>query len=309
MANSKLTQYVNSMRRFNRFYTNKIGVLHQSLLNSPYSLTEARVIYELAQHDYSTASQLGSELNLDAGYLSRILSSFHKKGLILKETSKEDGRRSNLRLSETGQEAFAKLNARSQHEIENLLGQLDSRDQSHLVEAMHTIENILGNQPERKVPYILRPPQPGDLGWVVARHGALYAQEYQWDESFEGFVAGIIAEYSKNYDPKIERCWIAEVNGENAGSVFVVKKSEAVAKLRMLLVDPKARGLGIGKRLVQECLRFARQKGYTRMTLWTNSCLLAARHIYEQAGFELVKSEPYHDFGQDLVGETWERDL
>lgn len=309
MEKSKLTAYADSMRRFNRFYTNKIGVLHKGLLDSPYSLTEARVIYELGQHESCTASQLNDELDLDTGYLSRILSNFHKKGLILKETSKEDGRRSILRLSESGQEAYAGLNTRSQREIENLLSKLESQEQASLVKAMQAIERILGASPEQKVPYILRPPQPGDLGWVVARHGALYAREYQWDERFEGFVAGIIAEYTRNYDPGMERCWIAEVNGENAGSVFVVKKSEDIAKLRMLLVDPKARGMGIGKRLVQECLRFAQEKGYKKMTLWTNSCLLAARHIYQKVGFELVDSEPYHDFGQDLVGETWEIDL
>ncbi len=309
MTNSILSENASVMRRFNRFYTNKIGVLHKGLLDSPYSLTEARVIYELAQGEDCTAKVLGAELDLDAGYLSRILGSFHKNGLIIKEPSPQDGRSTILRLSESGQKTFNKLNTSSQHEIENLLGKLDPQDQARLIKAMGTIEQILGGSPAQKAPYILRPPQPGDLGWVVARHGALYAGEYQWDDSFEGFVAGIIAEFSKNYDPEMERCWIAEVNGQNAGSVFVVKKSAEIAKLRMLLVEPSARGLGIGKRLVQECLRFAQQKDFKRMTLWTNSCLLAARHIYQQAGFELVKSEPYHDFGQDLVGETWERDL
>ena len=309
MTDENILQNVEAMRRFNRFYTKQIGVLHQGLLDSSYSLTEARVIYEMAQHESITASELGAELDLDAGYLSRMLRNFQKQGLIEKEPNPHDQRQRILRLSESGLQVFAMLNTRSQQEIETLLSKHSSQEQARLIGAMRTIESLLEAQPEQRVPYILRPPQPGDMGWVVARHGALYAQEYHWDESFEGFVAEIIAEYIKNFDPKMERCWIAEVNGENAGSVFVVKKTEEIAKLRMLIVDPKARGLGIGKRLVQECLRFARQKGYKRMTLWTNSCLLAARHIYQRAGFELVASEPYHDFGQDLVGETWEMDL
>lgn len=309
MNDENILQNVEAMRRFNRFYTKQIGVLHQGLLDSSYSLTEARVIYEMAQHESITASELGAELDLDAGYLSRMLRNFQKQGLIDKEPNPHDQRQRILRLSESGLQVFAMLNTRSQQEIETLLSKHSPQEQARLIGAMRTIESLLEAQPEQRVPYILRPPQPGDMGWVVARHGALYAQEYHWDESFEGFVAEIIAEYIQNFDPKMERCWIAEVNGENAGSVFVVKKTEEIAKLRMLIVDPKARGLGIGKRLVQECLRFARQKGYKRMTLWTNSCLLAARHIYQQAGFELVASEPYHDFGQDLVGETWEIEL
>jgi DNA-binding MarR family transcriptional regulator/predicted GNAT family acetyltransferase len=309
MENSGLDQQIQAVRRFNRFYTKQIGVLQQGLLDSPYSLTEARIIYELAQHESSTATELGNELGIDPGYLSRILGNFQKNGLIHKETSREDGRQSILRLSQSGQQAFALLNARSQQEIQSMLEQLTREEQSRLVQAMYRIEELLGAPPEDKVPYILRPPQPGDLGWVVARHGALYAQEYQWDETFEGFVAEIIAAYVKNFDPKKERCWIAEVAGENAGSVFIVKKTDETAKLRMLLVDPRARGLGIGKRLVQECIRFARQSGYRKITLWTNSILLAARAIYRQTGFQLVESEAYHGFGQDLVGETWELEL
>ena len=309
MNRENTLQNIESMRRFNRFYTKQIGVLHQGLLDSPYSLTEARVIYELAQHKSITASKLCAELDLDAGYLSRILRNLRKQGLIEKEPNPDDQRQRILRLNENGLQVFAILNTRSQQEIEELLSKFTQQEQARLVNAMQTIETLLGAQPEQRVPYILRPPQPGDMGWVIARHGMLYAQEYHWDETFEGFVAAIIGEYVKNYDPKMERCWIAEVNGEIAGSVFVVKKTDEIAKLRMLIVDPKARGLGIGKRLVQECLRFAHQKGYKRITLWTNSCLLAARHIYKQAGFELAASEPYHDFGQDLVGETWERDL
>jgi GNAT superfamily N-acetyltransferase len=229
--------------------------------------------------------------------------------LIHKQVSPRDGRQSILHLSETGLETYRMLNSRSQKEIEAMLGELTEHDQSRLVNAMRTIQRLLDPENSTDKAYTLRPPQPGDLGWVVTQHGSLYAREYGWDESFEGFVAEIIAEYVKNYIPEKERCWIAEVDGQNAGSVFVVRKSDEVAKLRMLIVTTEARGLGIGKRLVEECINFARQAGYRKMTLWTNSCLLAARHIYEHFGFLLMDSEPYHDFGQDLVSETWELGL
>ena len=300
---------VKAIRHFNRFYTRQIGVLNQGLLDSPYSLTEARVIYELAQKETCTATELGSELNLDMGYLSRILASFQKKGLLQKEPSSQDGRQSLLRLSPSGQAAFAMLNDRSSREIENMLSALSAPEQGQLVKAMRTIETLLNPHAQARPAVVIRPLQPGDLGWVVSRHGALYAQEYHWDIRFEAFVAKIAANFLKNLDPQKENGWIAEVDGENAGCVFLVKKSGEVAKLRMLLVDPSARGLGIGKRLVQECIRFARQCGYRKMTLWTQSCLLAARHIYQQAGFQLTASEAYHDFGQDLVSETWNLDL
>ena len=300
---------VKAIRHFNRFYTRQIGVLNQGLLDSPYSLTEARVIYELAQKETCTATELGSELKLDMGYLSRILANFQKKGLLQKEPSSQDGRQSFLRLSPSGQEAFAMLNERSSQEINGMLNALSAPAQQQLVKAMRTIETLLNPHAQERPAVVIRPLQPGDLGWVVSRHGALYAQEYHWDIRFEGFVARIAADYLKNVDPQKENGWIAEVDGENAGCVFLVKKSGEVAKLRMLLVDPSARGLGIGKRLVQECIRFARQCGYRKMTLWTQSCLLAARHIYQQAGFQLTASEAYHDFGQDLVSETWNLDL
>lgn len=300
---------IQAVRHFNRFYTRQIGVLNQGLLNSPYSLSEARVIYELAQRESSTATELGSELKLDPGYLSRILAGFQEKGLLLKEPSPQDGRQSILHLSPAGRQAFALLNERSSKEIEDMLQQLSTPEQLQMVKAMQIIENLLSVRRVSQPAYILRPPQPGDMGWVVSRHGALYAQEYQWDISFEGFVAKIAADFIQNYDPQKERGWIAEVAGENAACVFIMKKSAQVARLRMLLVEPRARGLGIGKRLVEECIRFARQSGYRKLTLWTNSCLLAARHIYQQAGFQLTESEAYHDFGQDLVGETWELEL
>jgi DNA-binding MarR family transcriptional regulator/N-acetylglutamate synthase-like GNAT family acetyltransferase len=304
-----LSETIQAIRHFNRFYTRQIGVLNQGLLDSPYSLTEARVIYELAQKETCTATELGSELNLDMGYLSRILTNFLKKGLLHKEPAARDKRQSLLRLSPAGQRAFAMLNQRSSQEINGMLSDLSAPEQGQLVKAMRNIEALLNPQPRERPAVVIRPLQPGDLGWVVSRHGALYAREYNWDIQFEGFVAQIAADYLKNLDPQKENGWIAEVNGENAGCVFLVRKSDEVAKLRMLLVEPGARGLGIGKRLVQECVRFARQCGYKRVTLWTQSCLLAARHIYQQAGFQLTGSEAYHDFGQDLVSETWDLDL
>jgi DNA-binding MarR family transcriptional regulator/GNAT superfamily N-acetyltransferase len=309
MTKTDLSQRVEAVRRFNRFYTQQIGVLQEGLLRSPFSLAEARVVYELAHHEKTTATELGNELHLDAGYLSRILSSFKKRGLVDKQPSKSDGRQSILWLTEQGQEAFAMLNARSHNEIEAMLNELSTEDQRRLVEAMLVIERLLGAQPEHKVPYLLRPHQPGDMGWVVHRHGVLYTEEYGWDEKFEALVADIVAKFIQNYDPKRERCWIAEKDGENVGSVFLVRQSDAVAKLRLLLVEPKARGLGIGTRLVDECLRFARRAGYRKITLWTNNVLLAARHIYEKAGFRLVHEEPHHSFGHDLIGETWELEL
>lgn len=309
MAPTTVTQRVEAIRRFNRFYTQRIGVLTEGYLDSSFSLTEARVIYELAHHEQTTATELGKELRLDAGYLSRILRSFKKRNLIDKQPSPTDRRQSILRLTEQGQAAFAALNARSHNDIESMLNELSTDDQQRLVEAMQTIERILGAQPEHKVPYILRPHQPGDMGWIVHRHGVLYAREYGWNEEFEALVASIVAEFIQSYNPRRERCWIAEMNGEIVGSVFLVQKSDTMAKLRLLLVEPKARGLGIGTRLVDECIRFARQVGYKTITLWTNNVLLAARHIYEQAGSRLVHAEPHHSFGHDLIGETWELEL
>lgn len=306
MATREISQPIQAMRHFNRFYTRQIGVLQEKLLQSPFSLTEARVIYELAHQETTTATDLCKELGLDAGYLSRILLGFKKRGLIDKRPSKTDGRQSVLRLTEKGQATFAKLNADSHNEIGTMLSPLSPADQNRLIGAMQAIEGLLGARPEHKVSYLLRPPRPGDMGWVVHRHGVLYSEEYGWDEHFEALVAEIVAKFVQDYDPKRERCWIAERDGENVGSVFLVKKSDTVAKLRLLLVEPKARGLGVGSRLVDECIRFARQVGYTKITLWTNSVLLAARHIYEKAGFKRVEEEPHHSFGYDLVGENWE---
>jgi DNA-binding MarR family transcriptional regulator/N-acetylglutamate synthase-like GNAT family acetyltransferase len=309
VAEVDFEQRVAAVRRFNRFYTRQIGVLGEGYLESPFSLTQVRVLYELAHCETTTATDLGKELGLDAGYLSRILRDFKKRGLIDKKPSAADGRQSLIWLTEAGHQAFAPLNTRSRDDIGALLSPLAGAEQEQIVEAMYTIERLLGGQPERKTPYVLRPPRAGDMGWVVQRHGALYAREYGWDEQFEALVAGIVAKFVEHYDAKRERCWIAERDGEAVGSVFVVKQSKTVAKLRLLLVDPKARGLGIGAHLVDECIRFARSVGYRKMVLWTNSILYAARHIYQKAGFSLVHSEPYHGFGRDLVGETWERKL
>jgi len=309
MAATPFPQRVAAVRRFNRFYTKQIGLLHEHLLRSPFSLTEARVLYELSHHTTTTATELGKELGLDPGYLSRMLRRFQVRGLLDRKPSQSDGRQSVLSLTPRGREAFAQLNRDSHHDIAALLRTLPQPEQQRLVAAMHTIEGLLGAGPEHVAPYVLRRPRPGDMGWVIQRHGALYAREYGWGEEFEALVADIVAKFIGHHDRKRERCWIAELDGENVGSVFCVKKTEAVARLRLLLVEPRARGLGIGKRLVAECVGFARKVDYRRLTLWTNNVLHAGRRIYEQTGFHLVHEEPHHSFGHDLVGETWDLQL
>ena len=297
---------VGVVRRFNRFWTRQIGVLREGYLESRFSLTEVRVLFELAHREETTASELGEELGLDAGYLSRLLGGFEKGGLIHKRPSEADGRRSLLRLTEQGLETFAPLDARSRSDIGAMLGSLTVAEQERLVGAMRTIEGLLT---EEEGSYLLRPHESGDMGWVVYRHGVLYAGEYGWDERFEALVAEIVAKFIREYDPKLERCWMAERDGENVGCVFLVKQSEEIARLRLLLVEPQARGLGIGSRLVEECIRFARRAGYQKITLWTNDVLYAARRIYQGVGFRLVHEEPHHSFGHDLVGQTWELEL
>jgi DNA-binding MarR family transcriptional regulator/GNAT superfamily N-acetyltransferase len=310
MADGRRDQRVEVVRKFNRFYTQQIGALHEGLLESPFSLTEVRVLYELANRQQPTAADLSKDLALDAGYLSRILRNFEKRGLIKRTQSRSDGRQSLLTLTALGHRTFAPLNARSHDDVAAMLKGLSSSGQNRLIEAMRSIERLLNASPENsRVPYILRPHQPGDIGWIVHRHGVLYGEEYGWDERFEALVAQVAASFIENFDPKRERCWIAEWDGDIVGSVMLVKKSKTVAKLRLLLVEPTARGLGIGKRLVEECVRFARQAGYRKITLWTQSILGAARHIYKEAGFELVHEEPHHSFGHDLVSETWEMKL
>ncbi len=309
MSGTDLDRRVDAVRRFNRFYTQKIGVLREGLLGSPFSLAESRVLYELAHRHEPTAAALAADLGLDAGYLSRILRGFERRGLIGRRASQSDGRQSLLSLTARGREAFAPLDAGARVEIAAVLTRLPEAEQGRLVDAMQAIEDLLGPEPSSRAPYLLRPHRPGDMGWVVQRHGALYAREYGWDESFEALVAEIVAKFVRHYDPKRERCWIAEKDGENVGSVFVVRQSKTVAKLRLLLVEPKARGLGLGGRLVDECIRFARQVGYRKLTLWTNDVLHAARRIYERAGFRLVRRERHRSFGHDLVGETWDLSL
>lgn len=306
---SELDRRVESMRRFNRFYTQKIGVLHEGLLKSAFTLTQLRVFYELVYREHPTAAELCNDLNLDPGYLSRILSDFEKHGLIERTPSDDDGRESLLGLTKKGLEAFAPLNARSHQEMAALLTNLSTSEQNRLLEAMQTIETLLDAKPEQKTPYLLRPHQAGDMGWIVYRHGVLYAQEYGWDEQFEALVASIVVKFLQRFNPKRERCWIAEKDGEIVGSVFLVKHTKNIAQLRMLYVEPFTRGMGIGKRLVEECIRFARQAGYKKIILWTQSILYAARHIYEATGFKIVKTESHHSFGHDLVAEIWELKL
>src|SRR2546421_1556683 len=301
-----------AIRRFSRFYPRQLGLLQESLVHTPFSLTEARVLYELAHRDTVTASELAADLDLDHGYLSRILRRFAEDGLLAKKRAPDDGRQSVITITAKGRKAFAPLNKGSHDQVTAMLEKLSVADQARVVGAMNTVKSLLGvswqNSPS--VPaIILRPHQPGDMGWVTSVHGAIYAQEYGWDMSFEALVGKITAEFIENFDAKRERCWIAEFDGERVGSVFVVAKNNEGAKLRLLIVDPRARGLKLGTRLVGECLRFAKAAGYSSMTLWTQSILTAARGIYQRAGFELVGEEPHHSFGADLIGETWDIQL
>jgi DNA-binding MarR family transcriptional regulator/N-acetylglutamate synthase-like GNAT family acetyltransferase len=302
---------VNSVREFNRFYTRQIGVLRERWYKTDFNLTELRVLYEAAHRDRPTATEVCGALDLDAGYLSRILRKFETGGIVQKIQSDNDKRQFHIALTKKGEKVFAELNQNSHDEIAAMLGKLSPGRQKGLVAAMREIENSLGAKDDKdlKAAYVIRQHQPGDIGWITYRHGVLYAQEYGWDEHFEAIVAEIAAKFILNLDPKRERCWIAEKDGEIAGCVMLVKKSKEVAKLRVLLVEPFARGLGIGGRLVDECIRFARQAGYRKITLWTQSVLTAARHIYKQKGFVCVHEEPYHNFGQELVSETWELKL
>lgn len=306
---------VAAVRRFNRFYTRQVGALEKSHLGSPFSLAEVRVLYEIANGDGPSASDLRRTLGLDAGYASRIIARLTREGLIERAASPSDGRRSHLRLTEAGTAAFADLNRRAGGEVASMLSPLPPSERRKVVQAMRLIERLLATPADandhRAEPYILRPPAPGDLGWVVKVNGELYAREYGWDVTYEALVAEIVASFARNFEPSCERCWIAERHGENVGSVFLVRHPErkGVAKLRLLIVDPSARGLGIGNRLVSECIRFARQVGHHTMTLWTNSVLVAARRIYEKEGFRLVSEEKHHSFGKDLVGQTWELTL
>jgi DNA-binding MarR family transcriptional regulator/N-acetylglutamate synthase-like GNAT family acetyltransferase len=299
---------VAAVRAFNRFYTHLIGVVSEGLLETPYSLTEARVIFELAQRDVAEVAVLRRSLDLDAGYLSRILSRFEADGLVRRDRSPDDGRRQVAGLTDRGRTVYRDLDGRSGDQIGRILSGLPEDDQRRLVGAMGAIEGILGERPRPEM-YVLRAFGPGDFGWVVQRHGALYAAEYGWDATFEALVAKIAARFIERLDARCERCWIAERDGARVGSVFLVRRSATVAQLRLLLVEPSARGHGIGARLVDQCLDFARTAGYRRMMLWTNGGLGAARAIYEARGFRLTKEEPHHSFGHALVGQTFERAL
>ncbi len=299
---------IDAVRRFNRFYTRKIGVLEQHLLESPFTLTEARVLFELAHRDGVLAKQIGAELGLDPGYLSRIVQSFTDDGLVTRKPVPSDRRQFELALTAKGKQAFGRLERASRQEVGKMIEQLPGDGGQRLVEAMTTIERLLGDADARPE-VTLRTHRPGDMGWIVQQHGALYAREFGWDISFEALCAEITAQFLKEFDPARERCWIAEIDGRQAGSVFLVRQSDEVAKIRLLLIDPAGRGLGIGKRLVDECIAFAQACGYRKITLWTQSMLLAARGIYQNAGFVHTATEPHHSFGQDLIGETWELDL
>jgi GNAT superfamily N-acetyltransferase len=296
---------IDAVRHFNRFYTRKIGVLEQHLLESHFTLTEARVLFELAHRNDAFAKEIGAELGLDPGYLSRIVQAFSEKGLVTRKPIPSDRRQFKLALTAKGRQAFDRLDRTSHREVGKMLDQLPADGERRLTDAMTTIEHLLGEAASRPEA-ILRAHRPGDMGWVVQQHGLLYTREFGWDISFEGMVTEIVAQFLKDFDPKRERCWIADIDGRQVGCVFLVKHSDDVAKLRLLLIDPAGRGIGLGKRLVDECILFARGCGYRKITLWTQSMLLAARGIYEQAGFSLVATEPHHSFGHDLFGETWE---
>jgi DNA-binding MarR family transcriptional regulator/GNAT superfamily N-acetyltransferase len=301
---------VDAVRRFNRFYTRKIGVLRKGYLGSPFSLPEARVLYELDRRKDTTASEIAAALDLDQGYLSRLLQQFEKRGLVTRKASKDDARRSHLSLTARGKKAFAPLDVRSQNDAVDLLAKLPETEQKRLVSAMATIEGLSGGSSEKARSYILREPAPGDFGWIVARNAELYWQEYRWGWPFEGICAQIVADFVNRFDPNKERCWIAEMNGENVGTVMLVKDDQpGVARLRLLLVDPKARGLKLGTRLVDECVKFARKAGYKNMTLWTHENLTAARAVYAKAGFTLTSSEKKKSFGKDVVAEYWDMRL
>jgi len=301
-----------AVRRFSRFYTRQLGLLQESLVQTRFSLAQARVLYELANRDSVTASELAADLDLDPGYLSRILRRFAEDGLLGKKRAANDGRQSLITITAKGRKAFAPLNKGSHDQVAAMLEQLSVAEQQRVVGAMNTVESLLGSssQSSPKIPaIILRAHLPGDMGWVTSAHGALYAQEYGWDITFEALVGKITTEFIENFNQKRERCWIAELDGERVGSVFVVRKNDEVAKLRLLIVDPRARGLKLGTRLVAETLRFAKTAGYSSMTLWTQSILTAARGIYQRAGFQLTAQDPHRSFGADLIGETWERAL
>lgn len=298
-----------AVRAFNRFYTRKLGVLDQHFGRSAFSLSEARVLYELAHRDELAAKEIGIELGLDPGYLSRIVQNFDQKGLITRKTLPSDRRQYRLSLTAKGRQVYAKLDLGSQNEVAAMLAKLSQADTRRLTAAMETIEHLLQPSAGTRAPFLLRSHGIGDIGWVISSQAALYAEDYGWDISYEALVAEICGQFIKNFDPAREHCWIAEMDGERIGSVFLVNGGDGVAKLRLLGLDKKARGLGVGRALVEQCIRGARERGYRKMTLWTQSVLVAARGIYQRAGFVKVAEQAHHSFGVDLVGETWEMEL
>jgi DNA-binding MarR family transcriptional regulator/GNAT superfamily N-acetyltransferase len=295
-----------AVRRFGRFYTRQLGLLDEGLLKSDFSLTEARVLYELAHRQAPTAADLCRDLGLDAGYLSRILKTFEQRGLMTRSAAPHDGRQTLLTLTEAGTAAFAPLNRASQEDVRAMIDRLAPAEAVELVAAMRTVERLISAQKPSTAPITLRPHRLGDIGWIAHRQAILYAQEYDWDETYEALVAEILAGFVKHHDPKAERGWIAERDGAVVGSVFAMRASETAAKLRLLYAEPAARGVGLGRRLVDACIQFARENGYQTLTLWTNDVLVPARRIYQAAGFTCVASQPHHSFGKHLVGETWE---
>jgi DNA-binding MarR family transcriptional regulator/GNAT superfamily N-acetyltransferase len=307
-AHTESNGEVGAIRRFNRFYTRQIGLLDEGFLNSDFSLTEGRVLYELAHRDGVTASELCRDLGLDAGYLSRILKKFALRGIVDKSPSRQDARQTKLALTRLGVDAFRPLNQTSEAEIAGMIGRLGPEERRQLVAAMATVERLLTDD-RQSAEMIIRPHKVGDIGWIIRRQGQIYAEDYGWDGTYEALVAEILAAFIRDFDAERERAWIAERDGEIVGSVFLVRKSDEVAKLRLLYVEPSARGIGLGGKLVGECIAFARAKGYRTLTLWTNDILVAARRIYEAAGFRLTAEEKHHSFGKDLVGQTWDLDL
>jgi DNA-binding MarR family transcriptional regulator/GNAT superfamily N-acetyltransferase len=306
-AASRSTQ-VAAVRRFNRFYTRRVGALDEGHLHSAFSLAEVRVLYEIFHDAEATAVGLQRSLLLDAGYLSRLLGGLEQKGLLRRKRSPSDGRRSLLALTTRGRKTFAELDARARKDVGSLVAHLSERARQRLVGAMATIEELLGREPLAAGTHVLRSHRPGDMGYIVHRQAVLYAQEYGWNDEYEALISRIVAEFLERFDAGRERCWIAERGGETVGSVFVIRHPErdGVAKLRLLYVEPAVRGLGIGARLVGECTSFARSAGYHTLTLWTNSVLTSARRLYEAEGYRLVHEEPHRAFGKDLVSQTWE---
>jgi DNA-binding MarR family transcriptional regulator/GNAT superfamily N-acetyltransferase len=303
-----LQRSVARVRGFNRFYTRQIGVLNDGFLESPFSLTEVRVLYELSVRARCSATDLRHELGLDAGYLSRILRAFQRRGLIQRQTSARDARRSEISLTARGRTEFGRIEARQRADVERMLGALAPKSREQLLQRMQSVERILSADTSATGTdaFTLRPHRPGDMGWITYRQAVLYHREYGWGERYEALIARIMAEFIENFDPRAERCWVAERDGEIIGSVFCVRKSKTVAKLRLLYVEPAARGLGLGTRLVDECIAFARSRGYRKLTLWTNSVLHAARRIYERKGFVLVEEKQHRMFGRPSVGQTWD---